>query len=101
MARHCLSRSHPDRRTNYRMSSATVGMPHINSVKIFGTADLVPSSHPGKTIQKSPVQNGHTDTGIWSKICGQGLRNGGLSRPAAASFFSVILIAATADYIKA
>ncbi len=28
-------------------------------------------------IQKSPVQNGHTGTGIWSKTCGQGSRNGG------------------------
>lgn len=39
--------------------------------------DLALSSHQGRMIQKSPVQNGLTDTDIWSKTRGQGSRNGG------------------------
>ena len=87
------------------MSSVTVGVVRTNSLNISGTGDFVLSFRQGRLIQKSPLPDGLTDTGIWSKTYGQGSRRGGLLQQryekTAASFLSVILIAATADYIKA
>lgn len=95
MARHCLSHCHPAKhmnchplmpcsttcRTHRPMSSVTVGMLRTNSVNLSGTGDLVLSFRQGRLIRKSPVPNGLTDTGIWSKTCGQDSRSGGLSQP--------------------
>ncbi|SAY49818.1 hypothetical protein KRIGEM_02802 [Komagataeibacter rhaeticus] len=67
--------------TRRPMSSMTADMPRTNSVNISGTGDLVLSFRQGRMIQKSSVPDGLTDTGTWSKTCGQGSRNGGLSRP--------------------
>jgi len=71
MAGRCPSRFHPDRRTNghvhmpclmichthQHMSSAIMGLPRTNSVKISGASNLVLSSRQGKMIEKSPARN--------------------------------------------
>ena len=91
--------------THRPMSSVTVGMPRINSVNISGTGDYRPVIPPRKNdpevvCPKWADRHRHLVENLWARLK-EWRTVATRYEKTAASFLSVIFIAATADYIKA